>query len=1189
MRSDFNRIAIVNRGLPAMRIIHAVREFNLEQNTEIRTIALFTEPDRQARFVREADEAVELGAATFVDDRDAQRRPSYLDFERLERALIASSADAVWVGWGFVAERPDFADLCSRLGLVFIGPDSGAMRRLGDKMSAKRLAEQIGMAVTPWCGGPADTYEVARAHADRIGYPVVIKATAGAGGRGIRKARSEAELAVAFASARREASRTFDDATVFVERWVSGARHLEVQVQADRYGTTWAFGVRDCSIQSRYQKLVAEAPSPVLSAVQERVLRDESVRLCEAARYRDAAAVEFLLDPDSERLTFMEANPRLAVEHAVTELTTGVDLVKLQLHVARGGRLDPAPPPASGYAIEVRLNAEDPGTAFTAAPGRIALYRLPTGPGLRFDSGVAEGDAVPAEYGAMFAKLSARGRSRDEAIGRLKRALAESAIVVDGGTTNRAFLLQLLERREMRRSTVHVDWLDDVMAGEEQGLLPHAPIALLNAAIEAYDAEFAGEQEKFFASAARLRPAVRPEVGRQVEVSYGGHRYDFRVYRHSAADYRVEVEATRLDVHVDRVGPCERWIECGGRRHRVLCTVQGVTHHVEVDGVPHRISRADAGIIRAGAPAVVVSVLVKPGDLVSAGQRLAILEAMKMEMAVVAPFSGTVRQVLVMNNSQVGAGSPLVHLDARARQRPRKTASRVQFEGKPAPRLSEKPASRTRALLHGMRTGFVELKRSGAGSAEVVQGLRKVMLGFDMAASDVKRLVQEYRKVSGLLPAGNEELASAEEEILDIFVDVESLFGRQAPRDTSSGEHALSAEQYFNTYLRTIESRGADLPASFVAKLERALAHYTVDGLEPTPALKESLLWIFKARQRVDQQVGAISAILERRLACASELAPAPGSFIAQLDRLIVFSENRFPTLADLARDVRYRCMERPAFERARNAVYAEIERHLASLAGNPDKHERARLMAALLDCPQPLRGLLSQKLATAPVALLDILLEVLTRRYYSDRRLEHLVTGRAGARSVVLAQYDHDGRRIHLVSACAAYRDSRQALEALRPIIAAVPKDDDVVVDLHTWDATAGEAAHLLQDFAPLISAAGFDRPLRRFVMIRTAPGLGSADLEFCTFRPSADGSYREDEIYRGLHPMMAKRLQIWRLRNFYIDRLPRWRTSTSFEALRATTRKTSVSSHWPKCATWTRSETPAGASYTFRTSSGC
>jgi len=292
-------VAIVNRGEAAMRFIHAAHEFNQEHGTSLRTIALFTEPDRHATFVREADEAVPLGAAQFIDPSTHQPRSSYVDYGRLERALATARADAVWVGWGFVAEHAEFADLCREIGLVFIGPDGDVMRRLGDKIASKLLAEQAQIPVAPWSGGPVETLTDARRHAERLGYPLLVKATAGGGGHGIRRVHSASQLPEAFEGARREAFKAFGNPTVFMEQLVQGARHVEVQIIADHYGTTWAAGVRDCTIQRRHQKVLEEAPSPALSPGQDQELRDAAVRLSQAAAYHNAGTVEFLYQPEN--------------------------------------------------------------------------------------------------------------------------------------------------------------------------------------------------------------------------------------------------------------------------------------------------------------------------------------------------------------------------------------------------------------------------------------------------------------------------------------------------------------------------------------------------------------------------------------------------------------------------------------------------------------------------------------------------------------------------------------------------------------------------------------------------------------------------------------------------------------------------------------------------------------------------
>jgi acetyl/propionyl-CoA carboxylase alpha subunit len=441
MDLGLRRVAIVNRGEAAMRLVNAVRELRHEHDVDIVTIALHTRAERAAMFVREADEAVCID-----EGRASDAGNPYLDLEVLRRALVAARADSAWVGWGFVAERPEFAELCDDLGIVFIGPSADVMRRLGDKIGAKLLAEQAGVPVAPWSRGPVHTIDEAHRHSEAIGFPLMIKATSGGGGRGIRKVDDAAGLAEAFDSARAEGLKAFGDPTVFMERVVTGARHVEVQLIADHHGTVWAVGVRDCSLQRRNQKVIEESHCIALTAGQDRDLRAAAVRLAEAAGYQNAGTVEFLFQPDEQLFAFLEVNTRLQVEHPVTELTTGLDLVKLQIHVASGGRLVGEPPPSEGYAIEARLNAEDPQRAFAPAPGTVETLSLPVGPGIRVDTGIAEGDVIPPEYDSMIAKVIAHGRDRAEALARLHRALSQMTVLVRGGTTNKSFLLDLLTR-----------------------------------------------------------------------------------------------------------------------------------------------------------------------------------------------------------------------------------------------------------------------------------------------------------------------------------------------------------------------------------------------------------------------------------------------------------------------------------------------------------------------------------------------------------------------------------------------------------------------------------------------------------------------------------------------------------------------------------------------------------------------
>ena len=500
-----SRIAVVNRGEAAVRLIRAVRELNAEYGCGITTIALHTDAERRAMFVRQADEAVTLRSTSGI---------VYLDHAELERALLESKADAVWVGWGFVAEDVAFAELCARLNLTFIGPPPAAMRTLGDKVEAKLLAEKVGVPLAPWSGGPVETREDARRHAEAIGYPLIIKARSGGGGRGIRKVFSPDELEVALERTQGEAERSFGDPVVFLERLVTDARHVEVQVIADNHGNVWAPGVRDCSIQRRNQKVIEESSSPLLTKEQADHLRSVSAELVRAAGYRGAGTVEYLYQPDQKVFTFLEVNTRLQVEHPITEVTTGLDLVKLQIFVASGGALDGECPPEFGHAVEARLNAEDADNDFAPAPGTVRLLKFPLGSGIRVDTGIAQGDVIPPDYDSMVAKVIAWGRDRNEALARLRTALRETTVVIDGGTTNKSFLLDLLDRDEVVSATADTGWLDRTGAGTATGPTPTADIALIAAAVDAYEAEEGLERAAFLASARGGRPRATHAIGR---------------------------------------------------------------------------------------------------------------------------------------------------------------------------------------------------------------------------------------------------------------------------------------------------------------------------------------------------------------------------------------------------------------------------------------------------------------------------------------------------------------------------------------------------------------------------------------------------------------------------------------------------------------------------------------------------
>lgn len=599
----FTRIAIVNRGEAAMRLIHAVRGLSAETGEPIEVVALHTDVDRDATFVREADIAFDLGPAA--------ARP-YLNLKVLERALLETGADAAWVGWGFVAEDPLFAELCERIGVTFVGPSPEAMRKLGDKIGAKLIAEEVGVPVAPWSRGAVDTVDEAKAAAAEIGYPLMLKATAGGGGRGIRVVTNDADLVDAYERTRDEAARAFGSGIVFLERLVTGARHVEVQVIADGQGTAWALGVRDCSVQRRNQKIIEESASPVLAPEQVAELKGSAERLAVAVGYRGAATVEFLYHPGEKLFAFLEVNTRLQVEHPVTEETAGIDLVRQQFRIANGEKLefseDPAP---RGHSFEFRINGEDAGRNFLPAPGPITVYKEPSGPGVRVDSGVVQGDVIGGQFDSMLAKLIVTGETREQALERSRRALAE--FQVEGLATVIPFHRHIVENpafhghvdeNGVERFDIYTKWIETDWENPIEPYTGGEPI----------------EED----DAAPRQKVVVEVGGRRVEVSLPG---DLALGGGGGASNGVV-----------RRKPKARSRKKGGG------------------------AAMSGDAVAAPMQGTVVKVAVEEGQEVAAGELVVVLEAMKMENPVTAHKDGVVTGLAVEAGAAVTQGTVLLEL-----------------------------------------------------------------------------------------------------------------------------------------------------------------------------------------------------------------------------------------------------------------------------------------------------------------------------------------------------------------------------------------------------------------------------------------------------------------------------------------------------------------------------------------------
>jgi acetyl-CoA carboxylase biotin carboxylase subunit len=440
----FERVLIANRGEVAVRIIRACRELGVE------TVAVYSTADRESLHVRSADRAVHIGPPLPAD--------SYLRIPSLVAAATTTECDAVHPGWGFLAENAAFALACEDNDLVFIGPRAETIETMGDKIAAKEAMAEAGVPLVPGSDGAVDI-DQAREVAAEVGFPVLLKASAGGGGRGMRLVQSAEELDAAYRTASSEAQSAFGDGSLYVEKAVVGARHVEIQVLGDGEGAVLTLGERDCSIQRRHQKLVEESPSPAVTPEIRAEMEGAAHRACKALRYRGAGTIEFLLDAEGG-FYFIEMNTRLQVEHPVTELVTGIDLAHAQLAVAAGeglpreGRAD-----LRGHAIEFRINAEDPAEDFRPAPGRVSRFRPPLGPGVRVDTHVEEGYTIPPFYDSLIAKVIVWGEDREVAIARGRRALAELAL--EGVPTTRELALDIVSSEEFGSGDYTTSFLAD--------------------------------------------------------------------------------------------------------------------------------------------------------------------------------------------------------------------------------------------------------------------------------------------------------------------------------------------------------------------------------------------------------------------------------------------------------------------------------------------------------------------------------------------------------------------------------------------------------------------------------------------------------------------------------------------------------------------------------------------------------
>lgn len=655
----FHKILVANRGEIAVRIIEACHELG------IAAVAVYSDIDADALHVRRADEAHEIGPAPALQ--------SYLSIDRILQAAERSGADAVHPGYGFLAENPTFARAVQAAGLVWIGPDAEVITLLGDKVASKSLAQAAGVPVIPGYQGNAQSLERLKAEAEAIGFPIMLKAAAGGGGKGMRAVADLDGLAEAFEGARREARSAFGDERIFLEKLLPAPRHIEIQILLDNHGNGVYLGERECSLQRRHQKVVEESPSPVMTPALRSAMGEDALRVARASGYRNAGTVEFLFSGD--QYYFLEVNTRIQVEHPVTEMVTGVDLVRSQIEIAAGqplhlGQLDVT---GRGHAIEVRLYAEDPANNFLPATGTLTHFEPPLGPGIRSDTGVTAGSVVTQYYDPMLAKLIVHAPDRHQAVHRLQDALQR--YVVLGCTTNLDFLNWISRQAWFQKGQVDVGTLqrewktseDDrplpgnvLIAAASFEMLQH-PHPGQNGAVNPWQLTSgwrAGRAKRSFTYTVQANEhrvvLARAEGGWLVTVD--------------GAPHRVAFQCAPNGEMVLREGPGV-WVAIVSRSDREVTVLHhGTTYRLGRDVgdiTEHGPSRGAAGdrSLTAPMPGTVVKVSVEEGQYVTAHEALVVLEAMKMEHVIEAPTEGVVREILYHEGDLVPANEPVIRLE----------------------------------------------------------------------------------------------------------------------------------------------------------------------------------------------------------------------------------------------------------------------------------------------------------------------------------------------------------------------------------------------------------------------------------------------------------------------------------------------------------------------------------------------
>jgi acetyl-CoA carboxylase carboxyltransferase component/biotin carboxyl carrier protein len=779
----------------------------------------------------------------------------------------------------------------------------------------------------------------------------------------------------------------------------------------------------------------------------------------------------------------------------LAEELLGVDLSELG---------DAGAPAAAGHAVEARISAAE-----APADAHLLYLRAPHGPGVRVVESMQVGAVVGSE---VVLRIVAHGHDRTIALTRLRRALADCAVVVEGSPTNRPELL----------ATVAAE-LHDASARPANS----DPVALLVAAVRASDSERDTQRAAFHARAARGRPEPVDAAGVSTNLNYNGQQYRLRVFQTGPHTYRIDSGEAVAEIAITRSNDFEWTVTAAGHDRHVVVASHATGTLIELDGIAHRVDRDEGTAVRAQWPGLIVSVLVSPGQDVAEGDPLVVVEAMKMESTLRAPFAGRITSLAVLPNEQVHAGAPLVLI-----------------------RPASRPDTAGIAPVNGSRVTFAGLAASDTSSRpafeRVYAALSGYLLGYELDPAALAALLDEQRSFANRTSAGDTKLLAAEDGFLDLFSDLGLLWQSERESGQQADLGVTTAREHLLSYVQWLDPDRAGLPDQMRRRLSKVLERYAVSGLRRSPQLEQAVVLLFGAQARRPQLAGVVTGILERRLRYRDRILPfVDDATQTRYDRLTASTREQLEFVADLARDARFRFIDEPLVEAGRAQTQARMESHLDALAEDPNRPERAERIAALVQAPQPMRQLLlRRRMAGADKGLQAVLLEIRARRWYRTRPIRDLRVVEVDGIMLCHADYDFEGRSIHLVMASTPLQDAAAVGAAVAQHLADVDPKRNPVVDLMTWrDEGQPNGDDLCAAVLDVVGAWDLGRPLWRLDVTVTST---AADVEpenqtqYFTFRPGDDGTLAEDHFYRNLHPMLAKRLELWRLENFDLTRLP-------------------------------------------------